>query len=51
MEEERIYEFYLYEAIDKAKDNLIKTNEKYRNLRKKLDEIFNRYPELQFILE
>ena len=51
MEDVRLYEMDLIEAIEKRKDELFKYNKKYKNLRKELDEIFNNYPNLQLILE
>lgn len=42
---------YLFESIEEIKTNLLKRNIEYKNLRKKLDDIFNKYPNLQFILE
>ena len=51
MEEVRLYEMYLTEAIEERKDSLLKSNDEYKKLRKKLDDIFNEYPNLQYILE
>ena len=51
MNEVRLYEMYLTEAIEERKDYLLKRNDKYKKLRKNLDDIFNEYPNLQFILE
>ena len=47
MDEVRLYEMYLTEAIEERKTNLLNRNNEY----KKLDEIFNEYPNLQYILE
>lgn len=51
MEEAKLYEMYLYEAIEEIESRLLRTNIKYKKLRKELDDIFNKYPNLQFILE
>ena len=51
MEEVRLYEMYLTEAIEERKTNLLNRNIEYKKLRKKLDDIFNEYPNLQYILE
>ena len=51
MEEVRLYEMYLTEAIEERKTDLLNRNNEYKKLRKKLDEIFNEYPNLQYILE
>ena len=51
MEEVRLYEMYLNEAIEERKTNLLNRNNEYKKLRKKLDDIFNEYPNLQYILE
>ena len=51
MEEVRLYEMYLAEAIEERKNDLLNRNIEYKKLRKKLDEIFNEYPNLQYILE
>lgn len=51
MEEFRLYEIDLFDAIERSRDNLFKNNKKYQKLRKELDDIFNNYPNLQLILE
>ena len=51
MEEVRLYEMYLTEAIEERKTDLLNRNNEYKKLRKKLDEIFNEYPNLQYVLE
>ena len=51
MEEVRLYEMYLTEAIEERKTDLLNRNTEYKKSRKKLDEIFNEYPNLQYILE
>ena len=51
MDEVRLYEMYLNEAIEERKTNLLNRNNEYKKLRKKLDDIFNEYPNLQYILE
>ena len=51
MEEVRLYEMYLTEAIEERKTDLLNRNNEYKKSRKKLDEIFNEYPNLQYILE
>ena len=51
MDEVRLYEMYLSEAIEERKSNLLNRNTEYKNLRKRLDDIFNKYPNLQYILE
>ena len=51
MEEVRLYEMYLTEAIEERKTDLLNRNNEYKKLRKNLDEIFNEYPNLQYILE
>ena len=37
--------------INQTEDNLLNRNTEYKNLRKRLDDIFNKYPNLQYILE
>lgn len=51
MDEVRLYEMYLNEAIEERKTDLINKNEDYKNLRKKYNDIMNKYPNLQLILE
>ena len=51
MEEVRLYEMYLTEAIEERKTDLWNRNNEYKKFRKKLDEILNEYPNLQYILE
>lgn len=51
MDEVRLYEMYLNEAIEERKTDLINRNEEYKNLREKFNDIMNKYPNLEFILE
>ena len=51
MDEVRLYEMYLNEAIEERKNDLINRNEDYKKLREKFNEIMNKYPNLQLILE
>ena len=48
MDEVRLYEMYLNEAIEERITDLINRNEE---LREKFNDIMNKYPNLQFILE
>lgn len=51
MDEIRLYEMYLNEAIEERKIDLINSNNNYKKLKKKFDDIMNKYPNLQLILE
>lgn len=51
MDEVRLYEMYLSEAIEERKADLINRNEDYKNLRAKFNDIMNKYPNLQLIIE
>lgn len=51
MDEVRLYEMYLNEAIEERKTDLINRNEEYKELRENFNDIMNKYPNLQFILE
>lgn len=51
MDEVRLYEMYLNEAIEERKSGLINKNEEYQKLREKFNDIMNKYPKLQLILE
>ena len=51
MDEVRLYEMYLNEAIEERKTDLINRNEEYKELREKFNDIMNKYPNLQLILE
>ena len=51
MDEVRLYEMYLNAAIEERRTDLINRNEDYKNLREKFNEIMNKYPNLQLILE
>lgn len=51
MDEVRLYEMYLNEAIEERKADLLNRNEDYKNLRAKFNDIINKYPNLQLILE
>lgn len=51
MEEIRLYEMYLNEAIEERKYDLVNKSEEYKNLKEKFNDIINKYPNLQLILE
>ena len=51
MEEIRLYEMYLNEAIEERKIDLINRNENYKNLKEKFNDIMNKYTNLQLIFE
>ena len=51
MDEVRLYEMYLNEAIEERKSDLINRNEDYKKLKEKFDNIMNKYPKLQLIFE
>ncbi len=51
MDEVRLYEMYLNEAIEERKADLLNRNEDYKNLRANFNDIINKYPNLQLILE
>ena len=51
MEEVRLYEMYLNEAIEERKNDLINRNEDYKNLRETFKDIMNKYPKLQLLFE
>ena len=51
MDEIRLYEMYLNEAIEERKIDLINSNNNYKKLKKEFDDIMNKYPNLQVILE
>ena len=51
MDEVRLYEMYLNGAIEERKADVINRNEDYKNLRAKFNDIMNKYPNLQLILE
>ena len=51
MEEVRLYEMYLNEAIEERKNDLINRNEDYKNLRETFKDIMNNYPKLQLLFE
>ena len=51
MKDIRLYEMYLNEAIEERKIDLMKNNNNYKKLRKNFDDIMNKYPNLQLILE
>lgn len=51
MDEIRLYEMYLDEAIEERKIDLINSNNNYKKLKKEFDNIMNKYPNLQLILE
>ena len=43
MDEVRLYEMYLNEAIEERRTDLINRNEDYKNLREKFNYIMNKY--------
>lgn len=51
MDEIRLYEMYLNEAVEEKKFALLNKNEEYKKLREKFNDIMNKYPNLQLILE
>ena len=51
MDEIRLYEMYLNEAIEERKIDLINSNNNYKKLKKEFYDIMNKYPNLQLILE
>lgn len=51
MDEVRLYEMYLAEAIEERKNDLIKRNDEYKKLRNKMEDVFKEYPNLQYILD
>ena len=51
MDEVRLYEMYLNEAIEERKIDLINSNNNYKKLKREFDNIMNKYPNLQLILE
>lgn len=51
MDEVKLYEMNLNEAIEERKADLINKNEDYKNLRAKFNYIMNKYSNLQLILE
>ena len=51
MDDVRLYEMYLNEAIEERKTDLTLKNKEYKELRRKMDEIFDEYSNLQLILE
>ncbi len=51
MEEKRLYEMYLNEAIEEKRIDLFDKNLKYKNLKSEFDKIMNEYPKLQNLLE
>lgn len=51
MEEVRLYEMYLNEAIEGRKKDLLEKSEDYKKLKENFREIMNNYPKLQLILE
>lgn len=51
MDEIRLYEMYLNDAIEERKIDLINSNNNYKKLKKEFDNIMNKYPNLQLILE
>ena len=51
MDEIRLYEMYLNEAIEERKSGLLNKNPEYQKLKEKFNNIMNNYPKLQLILE
>ena len=51
MDEVRLYKMYLNEAIEERKCDLISRNEDYKNLKEQVNDIMNKYPNLQLIFE
>lgn len=51
MDEIRLYEMYLNEAIEEKKFALLSKNDEYKKLRDSFNDIMNKYPNLQLILE
>ena len=51
MDEIRLYEMYLNDAIEERKIDLINSNNNYKKLKKDFYNIMNKYPNLQLILE
>lgn len=51
MEEVRLYEMYLNEAIEERKNDLLEKSEDYKKLKENFRKIMNEYPKLQLILE
>ena len=51
MYEVRLYEMYLNEAIEERKSDLINRNQDYKKLKEQFNNIMNKYPNLQLILE
>ena len=51
MDEVRLYEMYLNEAIEEKKFALLSKNDEYKKLRDSFNDIMNKYPNLQLILE
>ena len=51
MEEKRLYEMYLNEAIEERRIDLLDKNLEYKKLRNEFDKIMNEYPKLQNLLE
>ncbi len=51
MDEVRLYEMYLNEAIEERKNELLNKNDNYKKLREKVKKILNDYPKLQLIFE
>ena len=51
MDEVRLYEMYLREAIDEQRFSLLNKNENYKKLKDKFHKILEKYPNLELILE
>ena len=51
MEEKRLYEMYLNEAIEERRMDLLDKNLEYKKLRNEFDKIMNEYPKLQNLFE
>lgn len=51
MDETRLYEMYLNEAIEEKKFALLSKSDEYKKLKTNFNDIMNKYPNLQLILE
>ena len=50
MDEVRLYEMYLREAIDEQRFSLLNKNENYKKLKDQFHKILEKYPNLELIL-
>ena len=51
MDETRLYEMYLNEAIEEKNFALLSKGDEYKKLKTNFNDIMNKYPNLQLILE